>query len=282
MTKLSLVAAVGLSLMLPLGASSAIAAAAPGAAATAAKATPPTARKAPKRRTTARRAATATPVVEPAALTALQRMGDYLSTLTSFEVKTQTTLDLVTQDGERIQLDGGADYKVRRPDGFVIEVHTNDKNRTFYYNGKQFTVFAPALGYYATAPAPATIIQTLDVLYEKFDIALPLEDLFRWNDPSLHRSDTLRSGFVVGTATIDGVATDQYAFREGDIDWQIWIQHDGQPLPRKLMIVDRTDPSYPAYAAVLTWDVNPTLSADDFTFRPGPEAKLIRLMTAGQ
>jgi hypothetical protein len=285
MTKLRLAAAIGLSLLLPLGASAATAAPEPAAAASAsaaAKAAPPRAsRLKPARRSAAARRP-ATPVVTAEALSALQRMGDYLSTLTSFEIKSVTSLDLVTVDDQRIQLDGVANYKVRRPDGFVIAVDSDVKKRTFYYDGKTFTVFAPELGYYATAPAPATNAQTLDLLYQKFGISLPLEDLFRWSDPSLRRSDTLISGFKVGTATIDGVATDQYAFREGDIDWQIWIQHEGQPLPRKLVIVDRTDRANPAYTAVLTWNVSPTLSADDFTFRPRKDDKLIRLTAVGQ
>ena len=36
-------------------------------------------------------------------------------------------------------------------------------------------------------------------------------------------------------ATIDGVATDHYAFREADVDWEVWIQKGDQPLPRKLV-----------------------------------------------
>ena len=280
MTKPRLVAAVGFSLLLALGASPA------NTATTSSAATTAGATSKASTTHTGRRGATPskppTPVVDPEARAALLRMGDYLSTLTNFEVKTETTRDIVTYDGQRIQLDGDADYKVRRPNGFVIDVHSNDRNRTYYYDGKQFTVFAPALGFYATAPAPATIIQTLDRLYDRFGIALPLEDLFRWNDPNLHRSESLVSGYKVGAATIDGVLTDQYAFREGDIDWQIWIQHDGQPLPRKLVIVDRTDPANPAYSARLTWDVSPTLNAEDFTFKPGPDAKLIRLTAVGQ
>jgi hypothetical protein len=219
--------------------------------------------------------------VEPEALQALQRMGDYLGTLNAFEIKAVTSLDLVTADGQRIQIDGTANYKVRRPAGFVISVDSDVKKRTFFYDGKAFTVFAPELHYYATAPAPSTNMQTLDKLEDKFGISLPVEDLFRWSDPSLKRSDELKSGFPVGTATIDGVKTDQYAFREGDIDWQIWIQHDGQPLPRKLVIIDRTDPANPTYTTLLTWNVTPTLTTDDFTFRPGKDDKLIRL-SAGQ
>jgi len=209
-------------------------------------------------------------------------MGAYLKTLTAFQLTSVASLDLVTNDDERVQVDGVANYKVRRPDGFVIQVDTDLKKRTFFYNGKEFTVFAPELGFYATAPAPPTIRQTLDVLWQKFGISLPLEDLFRWSDPDNKRAETLTSGFVVGPATIDGVATDQYAFREGDIDWQIWIQHDGPPLPRKLVIIDRTDPARPAYSARLTWNVNPTLTANDFEFHPGPDAKAIRLTMVGQ
>jgi hypothetical protein len=266
--------------MLPLGVAPAIAAAAAAPAAAAPAATPPKATPSKVRR--ARRTAEPEGIVEPAAVSALQRMSAYLGTLTAFEVQSQTSRDLVTTDGQRLTLDGVVNYKVRRPDGFVIRVDTDASKRTFYYNGKSFTLFSPDLNFYATAPAPPTILATLDALYDKFGIALPLEDLFRWNDPSMERARSLKSGVSVGKSTIDGVATDQYAFREGDIDWQIWIQQGSEPLPRKVVIVNRTDPAYPTYIAQLTWNVTPTLTDNDFTFQPGPDAKPIRLSSVGQ
>ena len=222
------------------------------------------------------------PAVEPRALQALERMSAYLSSLNSFEAESHTSLEVVTMDGQKIQLDGTADYKVLRPNNFVIEVDSDLKKRRFIYDGKNFTVFAPQLGYYATVPAPPTIRQTLDTISTRFGISLPLEDLFRWNDPSNPRRESLTSGFWVGPATIDGVETDQYAFRGPDTDWQIWIQKGDQPLPRKLVIVDRTDPALPAYTARLTWTVNPALTPADFTFQPGKDVKQIRLTAAGQ
>jgi hypothetical protein len=286
MTKLRPAAAIGLSvlLLLPLDLAPAIAAATGTTAAPQAApqtAAPPKARRARPREEPVGVEEPAG-VVEPAALRALQRMSTYLSTVTSFEVKSETSRDLVTNDGQRLMLDGIANYKVRRPDGFVIEVNSDAKKRTYYYNGKTFTVFAPDLKFYATAPAPPTIPMTLDLLYQKFGISLPLQDLFSWSDPTLHRADTLKSGVAVGTSTIDGVETDQFAFREGDIDWQIWIQHDGDPLPRKVVIIDRSDPTHPTYTAELTWNVSPTLAAEDFTFHPGADAKPIRLTSVGQ
>jgi hypothetical protein len=219
--------------------------------------------------------------VEPGALQALDRMSAFLRTQQKFALAAQTTLDLVTQDGQRIQLNGTTDYKVRRPAGFVITVNTDAKKRTFIYDGKQFTLYAPELGYYATVDAPATNLAVLDTIESKFGIDLPLKDLFLWNDPaSSQKRDQITSAFLVGPATIDGVATEQYAFRGPKADWQIWIEKGDRPLPRKVVIVDRSDPAYPAYTATLSWTLNPTFAENEFTFTPAAGAKSIRLTAA--
>ena len=217
--------------------------------------------------------------VEGDALKALRRMGAYLGTLSTFQLTADTSLDVVTVDGQRLQLDAVTNYKVRRPDGFVISMKSDIKNRTFIYNGKQFTLYAPELKYYATVDAPPTIIATLNKLYDTFGISLPLEDLFHWNSGE-NREAKLISGFVVGPATIDGVQTDHYAFREKDMDWQIWIQRGDKPLPRKLVIIDRTDETAPTYVARLSWVENPRLTPQDFAFTPASDARPIKMMAA--
>lgn len=219
------------------------------------------------------------PEVEPEARQALERMSAYLGTLKTFEVRTQTSLDIVTETGQRVQIDGTAHYKVRSPNGFVIDVVTDLKTRTFFYDGKSFTVFSPQHEFYATVAAPPTTLKMLDLLWDDYGIALPLEDLFRWNELKSRRSEDLTGAFLVGPATIDGVLTDQYAFRQGLVDWSVWIERGDRPLPRKLMIVDRSQAEQPAYVARLTWTLNPTFAADAFTFRAGPKAKSIRMST---
>src|SRR5258708_26112548 len=99
------------------------------------------------------------------------------------------------------------------------------KTRRFIYDGKNFTVYSPKLGYYATVAAPATNREALDEIYKRFGIALPLEDLFRWGEgSSADRLQGMRSAYSVGTATIDGVETDHYAYRETYIDWEGGLQ----------------------------------------------------------
>jgi len=196
------------------------------------------------------------------------------------EITSHSSTDVVTENGQRIELEGTTNYKVRKPNGFVIDYSSDIKSRRFLYDGTNFTVYSPKLGFYATAPAPPTIKETLNAIYDNFGIALPLEDLFRWGDEeSAERIQALQSAYEVGPATIDGVLTTHYAFREEEVDWQIWIQDGERPFPRKLVIVDRTDPAMPTYSARLTWSMNPTLADADFTFVPGQDSKRIQLAT---
>ena len=219
-------------------------------------------------------------VVDDEAIQALKDMSDYLTKVNTLGITSQASLDVVTNNGQRIQLDGTTTYKVRRPNGFVIDYVSDIKSRRFIYDGKTFTVYSPTLGYYASVPAPSTIREVLDTIYNKFGIALPLEDLFRWSDPSsAARLQAMQSAYDVGTATIDGVETDHYAFREGDVDWEVWIQQGDQPLPRKVVIVNRNDPAKPTFTSRLSWQVNPTFSDSDFTFVPDANAKRIQLAT---
>jgi hypothetical protein len=218
-------------------------------------------------------------VIEDEAVQAVKDMSNYLMSLNTIGITSHGSLDVVTNDGQRIQLDGTTNYKIRKP-GFVIDYVSDQKSRRFIYDGKNFTVYSPLLGFYASVPAPGTNREVLDTIYNRFGIALPLEDLFRWGDgTNADRIQALKSAYEVGSATIDGVPTDHFAFREADVDWEVWIQKGDQPLPRKFVIVDRTDPTHPTFSARLSWQVNPAFTDADFTFVPDANAKKIQLAT---
>ena len=219
-------------------------------------------------------------LIEDEAVGALKEMSDFLMTANTMQIVSNGSLDVVTNNGQRIQLDGTTTYKLRKPNGFVVDYVSDIKSRRFIYDGKNFTVYSPKLGFYSTVPAPATNREVLQTIYEKFGIALPLEDLFRWSDGShAERLQALKSAYNVGPATIDGVLTDHYAFREDNVDWEVWIQQGDQPFPRKLVIVDRNDVAKPTFVARLQWTLNPAFSDSDFTFVPDANAKKIQMAT---
>jgi hypothetical protein len=224
---------------------------------------------------------TAASKVTPESIAALKRMSDFLGSLQTFELTANSTLDLVTVDGQTLQMDGVVRYKAKKP-GIFIDLQTDLKTRQFFYDGTNFTIYAPKMGFYATMPAPPTNKEFLKAVYDKTGVKLPLEDLFRWNDGDDSDIKALTSGFSVGTATIDGAATEHWAFREADYDWEVWIEKGDKPVPRKLVIVDRTDPARPAYTARLNWTLNPALAASDFTFTPTAESKQIHLATLAE
>jgi len=94
--------------------------------------------------------------IDPDAMAALKRMGDYLRTLNAFQVKADVTTENVGNDGQKLQMLSSVDMIAKRPDRLRVEVVNSRQPRTFYYDGKDFTLWAPRLNYYATVPAPAT------------------------------------------------------------------------------------------------------------------------------
>lgn len=211
------------------------------------------------------------PAVDPAALAALDRMGAFLRTVTTFEVRSKTTVDVVLDSGQKLQFDGTAHLRARRPDRLWAEVATDRKVREFFYDGKTFTIYGPRNKLYATVPAPATLREVVAAVEERYGLVLPLADLFRWGtDPS--QREAIREAIDVGPAHVGDEPCDQYAFRQDGVDWQVWIQKGDSPLPRKLVVTTTDDPAQPQYVAVLDWNLAPALNDKMFTFTPPPDA----------
>ena len=89
-------------------------------------------------------------------------MSAYLKTLKSFQVISNVTNDDVLDDGEIIQHTSKVDLLAAKPDRLRVEVTSDDRHRLYLYDGKDFTVWARLVNYYATVPAPGTIGQLLD------------------------------------------------------------------------------------------------------------------------
>jgi hypothetical protein len=218
-------------------------------------------------------------VIDPATIEALQRMTRHLGTLSSFEIRARSTIEEVADDGQKLQFEGAVTYKVRRPDAFFIDARTDRRIREFYYNGKTFTMFAPRMHVFTEVEAPPTILAMVGVLEEKYDVHLPLTDLFRWgSEPD--DVQALTSAQYVGPARVDGVECDHFAFRQEVVDWQIWIQRGDAPLPRKLVITSRDNPAFPQYTAILDWKTDATFDASVFNFRKPADTLKIALATA--
>jgi hypothetical protein len=144
----------------------------------------------------------------------------------------------------------------------------------FFYDGKNFTLYAPRPQFYATVPAPATIEKLADDLEEKYDIELPLVDLFRWGTPENDVS-AITSAVDLGPSAINGVTCEQYGFRQDGLDWQLWIQLGQNPLPCRIVLTTLTDEARPQHTATYSWNLAPSFDDNTFVFRAPTGAKPI-------
>ena len=228
--------------------------------------------KAEKAGTTAGQAA---PDIAPEAAAPMQAMCGLLKSRPSFAFTAEVDVDHVYPNGQTVQIARIVDVVLKRPDKLYARVTGDDRDRVFVYDGKTMTVADFDRGVYAVVDAPPTIDQTLDLLAAKYGVVAPQSDIL-YSDPCARMLRGVRTGDCVGSHLAAGKTCDHLVFAEKDADWQLWVEKDKTPLPRKLVITDKEIMGWPQYGVVFTkWDLNPRLPADLFTFTPQPDARRI-------
>jgi len=220
--------------------------------------------------------ATLPAMVDPKAVAALDRMGAYIRTLAAFHVSSDTTRDQSLDDGRRRQVDAHVDMLVQRPNRLRAALTSDQQQRCFFYDGTTFTLWARGKNYYASVPAPSTLEALEERLESRYGLEVPAADLFaRGVD---HRtSDRLIAAAAVGAEVVGDIPCEHFAFRETDLDWQIWIEQGDSPLPHKLVITTSHDPEQPQYTSLMTWNLTPPVTDRAFTFESTVDARRMKV-----
>lgn len=211
---------------------------------------------------------------DSSAITALDHMAAYLRTLKSFQLKANVITEDVRTDGQKVQIERTVDLVARRPDRLFAEIKNDRQQRLFFYDGSNFTLFAPRSNFYATVDAPPSIEKLADALEDKFALELPLVDLFRWGTPEADNR-VITSAVDLGPSAVNGVTCEQYGFRQDGIDWQLWIQLGDAPLPCRIAITTLTDEARPQSTTTYSWNLAPSFSDATFAFQAPSDAKRI-------
>lgn len=207
----------------------------------------------------------------------LKQMSDYLASLKQFEIKAQSTVETVIDSGQKIMLEHANKVIIKRPDKLFATRRGDVVEQSFYYNGKSFTLNAQHLNFYASVDAPDNLSDTLDYAQTKFNLTTPGVDLLH-SDSYKRLSNELISAFYVSKSTINGIECHHLAFRNSEVDWQIWIQTGDKPLPVKYVITSRWITSSPSYAVIMDWNISPNISDSLFDFIPPKDAEKIDLL----
>ncbi len=204
--------------------------------------------------------------IDPRADQALRRMSAAIGGAQSFAVSATTTMDELLATGQLAEFSRQTRIVVRRPDRLFAEIHTTERAWLLWHAGSDLTILDKKAGTCASARVPEPIDDMLDELAAKYNLTMPLADLL-FADPYKVLTADVLTGRFVGTHEVNGVECAQLLFTQENVDWQIWIEADKAPVPRKVVIDYKNLPGRPQFTAMLS-DWSLSAAAGDEQFKP--------------
>ena len=220
-------------------------------------------------------AAPASRTIDRDALAALKRMSDTLAAAKSFTYQSSSIIEVPAKTGQLLTLFSNADVALRRPDNLRARMTGEAPPFNFYYDGKTVSAIASATKVYSSTKAPPTIDAMLPDLQDETGIRIATAPLLLSN-PFRVLTRGLTSAVVVGPSMVHGRVCEHLAFRAPGLNWEIWIDSSGSPLPRRLAVTFTDRPNFPRTLVEFTnWNLHPWLSAGDFVFHKPAGAREI-------
>jgi len=197
-----------------------------------------------------------------------QAMSDYLAAQTAISFDYDTTLEVVSTDGQKFGLASSGSVELVRPDKLHATRTGGFAEVEMVFDGTTLSLLGKNLNAYAQVPAPGTIDQLVDTLRDTYNAPMPAADLL-----SANVSDAIMPLVTdvkdLGSGVIGGKECDHVAFRTEDVDLQIWIAHGDAPYPCRYQITTKNVTGNPDYTIdVRNWKAGSDAVTADFTFVP--------------
>lgn len=213
---------------------------------------------------------------EEQAMAVLNRMAEFIAKAKSFSVTIDAGFDAVQDSGQKIEFGETRKVVLRRPNHMRVDTTKRDGSKDgLVFDGKNLTVFHLKENVYATVAKPGSVDEAMSFLVRDLDMRLPLAELLNSNlDKSLPQR--VRSAAYVEQSSIGGVPTDHVAFRGDEVDAQLWVTRDKQPLPRRIVITYRHADGRPQFWAQFSdWNFSPQTPDSLFVYKPAKDAARI-------
>lgn len=226
-------------------------------------------------------AASPPPGVDPKADDALRRMSEALARAEHFRFEVIEWRDEVLEFGQKVQFETRGRLWVSRPCRVVADFQGDLTNEKIYYSVDTLTVLDRIENVYGKLKVPGNIDEMLDYIAQYFRVAMPLSDLL-FADPYATLVHDVEAGRYMGLHHVGGDKCHHLAFQQRGLDWQIWIQEEAPPVPRKIVITYKAMPGQPQFVALLDkWDLSSGIPHQTFSFDPPAGAREIELKPAG-
>ena len=199
--------------------------------------------------------------------TILKAMSDYVTNEKTVSATFDASIEVITPDLQKVQFNSSGTLLQHRPDKLRATRTGGYADVEFFFDGRTFTVLDKAHNRFAQSAAAGSVDQLINKLRSEFLVEAPGADLLASNP-----YDQLMAGVIdakhIGRAIVDGVECEHLAFRNHDVDWQIWIETGPKPIPRKYVITSKTIAGAPQYTLLVKdWKANVAVTPDAFAFK---------------
>lgn len=210
--------------------------------------------------------------INPDADEILKSMSSYLSGLSEFSVKIEIANEIITTQGEKLQLNDSTVMMLQRPGKMRVN-RQGEVDLSLTFDGQVLTLYSEEKNAYLQNKSVKSIDEVIDTVRTDIGLDMAGADLI-YSDPYPGLVSGVISSSYLGTAYIDGIECHHLAFREDKIDWQIWVKADKEPLPMKYIITTRMMMGAPQYSVRYhDWNTKPDIEVQLFKFSAPAGAK---------
>jgi hypothetical protein len=205
----------------------------------------------------------------------LKAMSDYVTSQNTISLAFDADIEVITSELQKIQFTSSGQVLLSRPDKIRATRSGGYADVELVFDGKTATVLGKNVGAFAQMESPGTVDQLIDRLRDQFNVAMPGADLLLSGVYDELMADVIDSKHI-GQGVIDGVECEHLAFRNADVDWQLWVEVGARPIPRKYVITSKGVTGAPQYTLrIRDWRTDAQVAADAFAFKPPADAKKV-------
>lgn len=204
----------------------------------------------------------------------LQSMSSYLGGVKAFSVSADVDFEIIGLDGQKLQLSSLVSLVMERPTKFHVARKGLIADAEFVFDGETLTMYGKNINAFAQIKVVPGSIDNAILTYELMTgLPAPGADLM-FADPYAVLSSGVESSAYVGITYVNGVECHHLAFREAEVDWQLWVKTGDDPLPMKYVISSKWVTGAPQYEIRLRdWNTSPTIKDGQFAFTAPEGAK---------
>jgi hypothetical protein len=205
----------------------------------------------------------------------LKAMSEYVGSQKDVSLAYDSDIEVITAELQKVQFTSSGRMQLSRPDKVHATRTGGYSDVEFFFDGRTFTVYGKNLNAFAQADSPGSIDDVVGKLRNDYSVEAPGADLLLSSVYDKLIEDVIDAKHI-GLGVIDGVECEHLAFRNPDVDWQVWVETGARPIPRKYIITSKAVTGAPQYTLrIKDWRTDAATAADAFTFKLPAGAKKV-------